>query len=175
MHTPAETSTASSAATTTTTPTTTTITTTTTTTRKAVEAAEKCIDYDETCAQLANFCKYKESLRLMCPFSCNSCNRVVTTPTVPTITTTTTTTTEAIQYVKVTYINKGVEREAIVSDISDIIIPQEDPLVMSAILNIHIKDMDWDDSFADESGIMFQILKADVENALYDVYYDEEG
>ena len=105
----------------------------------------------------------------MCPLSCNSCNTSSHTISPTTLTTTTATTTtetattvvtdEPIQYVKVTYINHGVEREAIVSDISDIIIPAEDPLVMSAILNIHIKDMDWDDSFADESGIMFQILK----------------
>ena len=39
--------------------------------------------------------------------------------------------------------------------------PTNGPVVLSAVLNINIKELDWDDSFADEDNIMFQILKGE--------------
>ena len=94
----------------------------------------------------------------MCPLTCRSCDPITQT------TTAYITATEAslgqIREVKVIYNNgRESEREEIVADIENIEIPQEDATVLSAVLNINIEHMEWDESFLDEDNIMFQILK----------------
>ena len=60
----------------------------------------------------------------------------------------------------VSYNVKGREvRNEKINDIGNIEVPLDTPVILSAILNINIKELDWDASFADENNIMFQILK----------------
>ena len=62
----------------------------------------------------------------------------------------------------VSYHAKGEEvRTEKINDIGNIQVPTNGPVVLSAVLNINIKELDWDDSFADEDNIMFQILKGE--------------
>ena len=98
----------------------------------------------------------------MCPLTCRSCDPMTQTTTAYITATEATDDTGLgqIREVKVIYNNgRESEREEIVADIENIEIPQEDATVLSAVLNINIEHMEWDESFLDEDNIMFQILK----------------
>ena len=58
-----------------------------------------------------------------------------------------------------------------INDIGNIEVPTDGPVVLSAVLNINIKELDWDDSFADEDNIMFQILKGEEISLIIDDFW----
>ena len=122
-----------------------------------------CMDFESTCEPLKNFCPYKESLRRQCPKTCGVCKEMSTTTTTTTTTTTSTTSSapnQAVRQVLVSYHTKGEEvRTEKTNDIGSIHVPNNGPVVLSAVLNMNIRDLEWDDSFGDEDNIMFQILK----------------